>query len=731
MPGSTRRTAARFSSSGHGSGQGRLGLVEGHAFGENGIVTSLGQCDQRRLQRRASFACEICRVTGASQEPLHFARPILFLDLDESLQLAQVMGVAQGVQHAWHRVIGLPVIMDDDAGDIRQKAAALGADAIEGQQRRGGDMQPSRRAADPKAGLVHVLDRRRGDVVSHDIGEVSEAPGTVPADPGDGRGRQLHPEEIGHQLDQTLLGQQLVVQEIEHERADPRAVLHRRVDAVRKQRTRLRAASSAPAIVRTMLGDDERPRLGQIEHLPGAVADARVRIQARAAPGAGRRVMIDHDVGIGDLPQRLAFVALLPARFLAGPVPQARYPRRLLQPITRRRLAAVRTVQPEPALELRQPRLQRRILGLQGRDQREKVVHRWRTRRRFASHPMLESEPVSSVERIFSPNPAVAQPGQLRNILWHAKLSGEGFEGALSSLQNEYVLFGKSPQIKQRLDALTQAVIGMFTAMQAAFSRQKFDDQDLRLQRFLARFDSIFTLNQDTFLETHYAGPIGWSERWYGSYLPYMKFIKEPAQHMPPTSSPHGLAAPGVGLMLCEPLTQEAEYITQENYQPIYKLHGSYNWFAEPNGERLLVIGGNKTGSIKAFHVLAKYHAEFQTILSRPNTHLMIIGYSFGDAHINCAIQDAASKGMKIFVIDPSGVDVIDKRNTRAPIREPVSGLMQALMPSLIGASRRSLKETIYSDLVENEKVMRFFEGQPEIRRVPTVGDVWLQNRLR
>jgi len=266
--------------------------------------------------------------------------------------------------------------MDDDAGDIRQKAAALGADAIEGQQRRGGDMQPSRRAADPKAGLVHVLDRRRGDVVSHDIGEVSEAPGTVPADPGDGRGRQLHAEEIGQQLDQTLLGQQLVVQEIEHERADPRAVLHRRVDAVRKQRTRLRAASSAPAIVRTMLGDDERPRLGQIEHLPGAVADARVRIQARAAPGAGRRVMIDHDVGIGDLPQRFAFVALLPARFLAGPVPQARHPRRLLQPITRRRLAAVRTVQPEPALELPQPRLQRRILGLQGRDQREKVVHR-------------------------------------------------------------------------------------------------------------------------------------------------------------------------------------------------------------------------------------------------------------------------------------------------------------------------------------------------------------------
>ena len=137
-----------------------------------------------------------------------------------------------------------------------------------------------------------------------------------------------------------------------------------------------------------MLGDDEGPRVGQIEHLPGAVADARVLIQARAAPGAGRRVMIDHDIGFSDLPQGLAFVALLPARFLAGPVPQAPRPRRLRQPIARRRLAAIRAVQPELALELRQPRLQRRILGLKGRDQREQVFQRRRTRR-FASHPML------------------------------------------------------------------------------------------------------------------------------------------------------------------------------------------------------------------------------------------------------------------------------------------------------------------------------------------------------
>ena len=74
--------------------------MEGQSFGDDGIVTSLDQGDQRRLRRPSSFACEICRVTGAAQEPLHFARPLLFLHLDERLQLAHVMGVAQGVQHA-------------------------------------------------------------------------------------------------------------------------------------------------------------------------------------------------------------------------------------------------------------------------------------------------------------------------------------------------------------------------------------------------------------------------------------------------------------------------------------------------------------------------------------------------------------------------------------------------------------------------------------------------------
>ena len=79
---------------------------------------------------------------------------------------------------------------------------------------------------------------------------------------------------------------------------DSDAILNGRVDPVRKRRSRLRAAGGALAIMRTMFGDDERLRLGQIKHLTGAMADTRVRPKARTAHRAGRRVMIDNVVRI-------------------------------------------------------------------------------------------------------------------------------------------------------------------------------------------------------------------------------------------------------------------------------------------------------------------------------------------------------------------------------------------------------------------------------------------------
>jgi SIR2-like domain len=141
------------------------------------------------------------------------------------------------------------------------------------------------------------------------------------------------------------------------------------------------------------------------------------------------------------------------------------------------------------------------------------------------------------------------------------------------------------------------------------------------------------------------------------------------------------------------------------------KLHGSFDWL---NGrEIMLIIGGNKTANIKKHPLLTWYHENFRADLESEGARLMIIGYSFNDAHINEAITNAISKekNLSIFIIDPLGVDVLDKRNVAAQIPQPrrEAPLLEAVSPRVIGASRRPLRSTFSDDLVEHEKVMRFF----------------------
>lgn len=82
----------------------------------------------------------------------------------------------------------------------------------------------------------------------------------------------------------------------------------------------------------------------------------------------------------------------------------------------------------------------------------------------------------------------------------------------------------------------------------------------------------------------------------------------------------------------------------------------------------------------------------------------MIIGYSFADVHINKMIFDGIEAGLKIFIIDPLGVDVIGSNpslllNPGFPIRN-----------AIIGASRRPLLKTLSGqDMVEWNKINRFF----------------------
>ena len=166
-----------------------------------------------------------------------------------------------------------------------------------------------------------------------------------------------------------------------------------------------------------MLGDDERGWLRQVEHLAGAVAGAHGGRHRRTAGRAGRRIMIDDPVRLGNLPQGLAFMTFLPARRLVRRFAQARHPRRLLEPVTRRRLAAVGTVQSKPSLKLGDTRFQGRDLGRLRLDQCNQFFPRWLAWR-LRIHESLNRNKIPLSRKIFrfDREKLPALRGQLRNF---------------------------------------------------------------------------------------------------------------------------------------------------------------------------------------------------------------------------------------------------------------------------------------------------------------------------
>lgn len=82
------------------------------------------------------------------------------------------------------------------------------------------------------------------------------------------------------------------------------------------------------------------------------------------------------------------------------------------------------------------------------------------------------------------------------------------------------------------------------------------------------------------------------------------------------------------------------------------KLHGSYNW-RSGRDKRVLVVGGAKSAQINEFDLLRRYLEIFERVLNKGSLRLMVIGYGFGDDHINGIIARAVrDSGLRLFVID-------------------------------------------------------------------------------
>lgn len=287
-----------------------------------------------------------------------------------------------------------------------------------------------------------------------------------------------------------------------------------------------------------------------------------------------------------------------------------------------------------------------------------------------------------------------------RQLLWKHKR--DGFEAALAALQSG----GASPSLTLMEEALRQ----MFQDMNKGFFSPGFRFEFMSppetgknsVGEFLAKFDAIFSLNQDLLLEIGYCQVEprqALNPRWSAVEFPGMI-----TRVQPPPLSP----APRWVGERC-PAQVEIATPTNSHTQPIYKLHGSSNW-VDKTGERLLVMGGDKTATIRGSSLLSLYAAEFARRLKLPDTRLMVIGYGFRDGHINAALDEAANLGeLTTFIVDPAGADAPDQYKDRQN-RLTIAGLQTKIQETLRGASRRGLRQIFGGDTIERDKVLRFLE---------------------
>jgi hypothetical protein len=288
--------------------------------------------------------------------------------------------------------------------------------------------------------------------------------------------------------------------------------------------------------------------------------------------------------------------------------------------------------------------------------------------------------------------PEILSDVHLRRALWKTKDEG-GFEQTLALVQADRSL-GELERA-QATHEFEAALNRMFEDMNAALlevDELEFPTpQRSTVSTFLTRFDAIFTLNQDLLLEHLYM-----DRGFRAAQLPGLKGLPG-ADGRIANSWAQGI------------WTDSGRTLPDNNLQPIYKLHGSTNWRTAAGGS-LLVLGAAKTQMIESSRLLHSYADIFEQSLCRSDARLMVIGYGFGDTHINETLARGAQSGMQMFVIDPKGSDLARSLNrTRSRGRIIAGTAEEGLFEQcLIGASRRTLREIFGADVVEQQKLERF-----------------------
>ena len=273
-------------------------------------------------------------------------------------------------------------------------------------------------------------------------------------------------------------------------------------------------------------------------------------------------------------------------------------------------------------------------------------------------------------------------------------LNKADFESALATIQAAHERRGD----ERSLQLIQSAISDVFSAMNRSFQRRgtlEFgNDVAFSIQRYLAKFDAIFSVNQDLLLELLYRrdDPSVWhGTRWSGYQLPGV------------TEIPH---TEGLVDRLKSRWVPDGEFGIDPRQQPLIKLHGSSNWYTKGTTP-LLVMGAGKGSQIASYQLLRRYFEYFRDCLSIPDTRLVVIGYGFGDDHINRELVEAGRRhALKMMVVGPEGRKPLVKNpGAMIPPPEPLRDDITSL-----GESVRSLRNTFTSDELERDLLYRVFE---------------------
>ena len=231
---------------------------------------------------------------------------------------------------------------------------------------------------------------------------------------------------------------------------------------------------------------------------------------------------------------------------------------------------------------------------------------------------------------------------QARPNLGPLILGGSTFEEALQKAR-------AAPFVAADALALETAIRAAFDAMDADYKNPSPPVLTATINDFLGRFcpapvgigtGYVFSLNQDLLLE-----------RVYGTRIERQKFSMPGIKWLGQTPPFPAGAHPIPQAIMLDPAASAPQLLGRFNH---IKLHGSINW-GSADGSTSMVMGGRKALMIARTPLLDWYHRVFEQVLFSGGVRLMVIGYGWGDEHINSPIADAVqSHGLQVYSWNPS-----------------------------------------------------------------------------